>query len=196
MINISKLKQFYNLSRHLSPDDFQELLKSAQRKQFDKNERIILEGSTKNEVYFITSGLVRSYQINSRGDAISFVIYAEQSILSNIDFILFEQPSSFTFEALEKTVTYSMPYNLLQSIIDRNPQLEKNRKHLLRKIIKLQYSRNKSFVLCTPEERYLNFIEENPTLINRVPINYIAHILGITPVSLSRIRKRILTKKQ
>ncbi|MBK8659738.1 MAG: hypothetical protein IPN22_12925 [Bacteroidetes bacterium] len=51
-------------------------------------------------------------------------------------------------------------------------------------------------MLLSPEERYLKFIQKYPDLLNRVPNKYIANVLGITPVSLSRIRKRISTKKQ
>ena len=52
-------------------------------------------------------------------------------------------------------------------------------------------NRLEAFVLLTPEERYQELISSNPTLINRVPDKYIANIIGITPVSLSRIRKRL-----
>lgn len=52
-----------------------------------------------------------------------------------------------------------------------------------------------SFILYSAEERYLNFVKNNPDIVNRVPGKYIANVLGITPVSLSRIRKRIAQKK-
>jgi hypothetical protein len=48
-----------------------------------------------------------------------------------------------------------------------------------------------SFIKDTPEERYLNLLKEKPHIIQRVPLQYIATYLGITPVSLSRIRNRL-----
>ena len=74
--------------------------------------------------------------------------------------------------------------------------VEKNRKYILQRLLKESFKRVESFVLLNPEERYLKFIEDNPGLMNRVPNKYIANILGITPVSLSRIRKRIAEKKR
>lgn len=52
-------------------------------------------------------------------------------------------------------------------------------------------NRLEAFVLLSPEERYREIITSNPSLINRVPDKYLANIIGITPVSLSRIRKRL-----
>ena len=63
-------------------------------------------------------------------------------------------------------------------------------------MMKLQHERLKSFVLLNPEERYLDFIKKNPSLVNRVPGKYIANVLGITPVSLSRIRARVVNQKK
>ena len=54
--------------------------------------------------------------------------------------------------------------------------------------------RIEGFILYTPEERYIKFIEKYPDINNRVPDKYIANVLGITPVSLSRIRARIIEK--
>jgi len=51
-----------------------------------------------------------------------------------------------------------------------------------------------SFILQTPEERYKTFMMQFPMLLQRAPLQYIASYLGITPVSLSRIRKKIISK--
>jgi hypothetical protein len=51
------------------------------------------------------------------------------------------------------------------------------------------------FLLLSAEERYLKLVNEKPDIVNRVPNKYIATMLGITPVSLSRIRKRVATRR-
>ena len=85
---------------------------------------------------------------------------------------------------------------MLQQLIDSNPKLEANRKFFLHNILKDLLKRVDSFVLLSPEERYLEFIKTHPDITNRIPNKHIANILGITPVSLSRIRKRIVTKNK
>jgi DNA-directed RNA polymerase subunit F len=58
------------------------------------------------------------------------------------------------------------------------------------------FQRVESFVFLSPEERYQKYVEDHPNIINRAPDKYIANILGITPVSLSRIRSRIASKRR
>ena len=116
-------------------------------------------------------------------------------MVASADVIFFNQPSGLFFQALEPTQLIYIDYDMLQQIISDNPKLEANRKYILQNVLKEALQRVDSFVLCSPEERYLNFIKGNPDIVNRVPDKYIANVLGITPVSLSRIRKRIMSKK-
>ena len=85
-------------------------------------------------------------------------------------------------------------YDLIQKIFESNPKLEANRKKFFQRIVREAHLRIEGFVLHTPEERYIKFIEKYPDINNRVPDKYIANVLGITPVSLSRIRARIIKK--
>lgn len=82
----------------------------------------------------------------------------------------------------------------MQDLVARNPKLEANRKYVLQRLLKESMERVESFVLLTPEERYQRFVKDYPGITNRVQDKYIANVLGITPVSLSRIRKRIASK--
>ncbi len=61
--------------------------------------------------------------------------------------------------------------------------------------MKQAFQRVESFVLLSPEERYLKYMQDYPSVINRAPDKYIANVLGITPVSLSRIKGRITAKR-
>lgn len=195
MVDLEKLRQIYKFGKELSLEDAGILMKSAKTQTFKKKEIIIQEGSLKTEVFFVRSGLVRAYCINNKGDEITFGIIAENQILTNIDVILFDQPSRYYYECLEDTKTLSIDFEKVQNIIESNPKLERNRKYFARNAMKKMLQRLESFVLLNAEERYEDFIKKNPTLSNRVPDKYIAHVLGITPVSLSRIRARIVTKK-
>jgi len=196
VVDLDKLKQIYKFGKELSLEDAGSLIKSAKTKTYEKKELLIEEGSTKTEMFFIREGLVRCYIINEKGDEITFGLIAENHILANADMILYEQKSRFYYEALEKTKTFSIDHRVVEKIVESNPKLEKNRKFIFQKMFKTMIERVESFVLLNPEERYLDYIEKNPTLINRVPDKYIANVLGITPVSLSRIRARIVSKKR
>ena len=196
MVDINKLRQIYKFGKELSIEDAGILIKSAKSKSFKKKEIIIEEGSLKTDVYFLRSGLVRAYCINNKGDEITFGLISENQILTNVDIILFDQPSRFYYECIEDTKTFSIDFDKVQNIIESNPKLERNRKFFARNAMKKMLQRLETFVLMNAEERYEDFIKKNPTLSNRVPDKYLANVLGITPVSLSRIRARIVNKKK
>lgn len=196
MVDINKLRQIYKFGKELSIEDAGILIKSAKSKSFKKKEIIIEEGSLKTDVYFLRSGLVRAYCINDKGDEITFGLISENQILTNVDIILFDQPSRFYYECIEDTKTFSIDFDKVQNIIESNPKLERNRKFFARNAMKKMLQRLETFVLMNAEERYEDFIKNNPTLSNRVPDKYLANVLGITPVSLSRIRARIVKRKK
>ena len=196
MVDINKLRQIYKFGKELSIEDAGILIKSAKSKSFKKKEIIIEEGSLKTDVYFLRSGLVRAYCINNKGDEITFGLISENQILTNVDIILFDQPSRFYYECIEDTKTFSIDFDKVQNIIESNPKLERNRKFFARNAMKKMLQRLETFVLMNAEERYEDFIKNNPTLSNRVPDKYLANVLGITPVSLSRIRARIVKRKK
>jgi CRP-like cAMP-binding protein len=196
MIDFENIKMVYKLGRNLTLTDVQVLFKSAKKKAYGSGEHLIREGETKKNVFLIRKGLVRAYKINEKGDEITTLIRWENKIVASPDIILFNEPSQLYFETLEPTDVFYLDYDVLQTIISSNPKLEANRKFILQNLLKEALQRVDSFVLQTPEERYLGFIKEYPDIVNRVPNKFIANVLGITPVSLSRIRKRIVTKKK
>jgi CRP-like cAMP-binding protein len=142
----------------------------------------------------LRKGLVRMYHINEYGDEITFQLMPEHYVVANFDFIIQDKPSKYYFEALEKTSVFYADYKTIDDIASKYPKLESNRKFMLRKFLLEAKERLESFVLLTPEQRYVKYIEDFPDMYNRVPDKYIANVLGITPVSLSRIRKRISNK--
>ena len=172
------------------------LLRNVTIKSFKKGEILIPEGATNQDVYFIRKGLIRSYSTDDMEDEITFQLYPEYHVVSNLHSLLFNEPSQFSYEALEYTKVYSIDYDSFVEMSSKNPKLlELNRTYLGKKAMKQAYQRVESFVFLSPEERYKKYIKDYPNLVNRAPDKYIANVLGITPVSLSRIRKRIATKK-
>lgn len=172
------------------------LLRNLSSKTFDKGEIVINEGDKISNVFYIRKGLVRSYLINDKGEEITFQLFAERQIFGNVHTILFNEPSKFTFETLEKTKVYFTDFTTFQDLSTTNLNFLKIDNGIFgRQILKQAFQRIDSFVFLSPEKRYHQYLKDYPNIINRVPDKYIANILGITPVSLSRIRKRISKKK-
>ena len=194
MIDLEKLKTLYKFGKEITLSDAQEILKSAKSESIKKKTTLFEQGSKDTKIYYVRKGLVRMYHIKDNGEEITFNLIPEHHVIANFDFVGTEQPSKFYYETLENSSFFCIDFQILDNIVSKNPKLESNRKFFLRKIIFQIKERLESFVLLNPAERYQKFIKDFPDLSNRVPDKYIANVLGITPVSLSRIRKRIASK--
>ncbi len=124
-------------------------------------------------------------------------MYPEYNVVVNIHSVLFEEPSNFSYQTFEDTKIYKIDYASVIDLTSKNPDLlEINRRYIGRNAMRQAFKREESFVFMSPVERYLTYIKDYPNVVNRAPDKYIANVLGITPVSLSRIRNRLATKKQ
>lgn len=195
MIDFLKLKQLYKLGKDLSLSDIHGLVTSAKSMSYAPGEYLIKKGQMRKEVFLIRKGLVRSFTITEKGEEITTMFRWEDQPVASPDLILFNQPATQYFQTLESTEVLKIDYDKVQEIIEKNPKLEANRAIILRNLLKETLERIDSFLLLTPEERYIKFIQTKPEIANRVPDKYLANVLGITPVSLSRIRRRIAERK-
>jgi len=183
---------FYaHLSKGLSPEEVTQLYSLAATRTLRAGDIYIEKGALFQKLAFINEGLIRAYHVKDNGEEITLVLRWEQQFLASFDGIVHQQASRFIYQAVEDTTLMEVDYKAIQSIIDNNPRMSSMRNQLLMRIISQALDRLESFVLLSPEERYLKLLNEKPGLFNRVPIKYISTLLGVTPVSLSRIRKRI-----
>ena len=196
LFDFKKLKALYKIGKDLSLSDILIVVNAANKRSYDIGDYLIKESDIRREVFYVRKGLVRSYQINDKGEEITTGFYFENQFFCSPFTVFFNEPAQNYFVALEPTTVLSMDYEKLDALIAKHPQLEANRKLFYNAGIKELIHKINSFILLTPEERYLDFIQKKPDLVNRAPDKYIAHVLGITPVSLSRIRKRIADKKK
>ncbi len=195
MLDLNKINKHYNLKEGISLEDLSQVFLHIHQANYKCNQNIIAEGSSKREVYFIKNGLVRTYWVNKKGEEITTGLFWESQFFASHDIVLLNKKSRFYYQALEDTEILYGDYDLFQEIVENNQKLHKSRKFVFQEMLLKGLERIESFTMYKPEERYLRFIADKPDLINRVPDKYIANVLGITPVSLSRIRKRIADKK-
>jgi len=187
MIDFPQLAFYTRIFKGLRLEDLKDVSGLFKFVHLQPGEVFLREGTTRKYVGYI---------INEKGDDITFLLLCENQIVASHDIILLNQPSRFCYEALEPTEILQMDFPLIQTILQRNPKMDESRKDFLHQMLRDSLTHLESFVLFSPEERYINFVKSNPDIVNRVPDKYIAHVLGITPVSLSRIRKRIAQRKR
>jgi CRP-like cAMP-binding protein len=186
-----EIAHYVHLFKGLLPEDVTQLYTMAETRTLRAGDIYIPKGVISHKLALISQGLIRAYHLQDNGEEITISLRWEQQFLASFDCIIHQKPSRFTYQALEDTTLMEVDYTAVQPIIDNNPRLSAMRHYLLMQILSQSIERIESFVLLSPEERYLRLIHEKPGIFNRVSNKHISTFLGITPVSLSRIRKRI-----
>lgn len=163
--------------------------------KFKKKQVYVQHSIIQNSIGYVYSGLIRSYFIDKNGKEVNTAFYYENEFA--IDYVSFinKQRTKYTLECIEDSVIVSLSYDTVQEMFKNY----KNFANLGRKVVEwaLEVRTNKfeSFLYENAEERYLRFILENPTAINRISLMHISSYLGIERQSLSRIRSKILSQK-
>jgi CRP-like cAMP-binding protein len=173
-------------------DKEKEILESAfSFRQVPKKFKLAEEGKVSKELCFILRGLVRLYYTKD-GEEITAYIFKEHLFASSYDSFLRQAPSIQTLETLEDCDLLVITKKEMEQLYEDLPKMNLvTRKVAEQRFINAQQILS-SFILDSPEERYRKFEEQHGDLLLRVPHHMIASFLGITPVSLSRIRKRIM----
>jgi CRP-like cAMP-binding protein len=188
--HFQKLKEKYEF---LKMEDLMELISICKFQNIPKNEHFIKVGDTTKKVGFIISGLIRFYHLKD-GEEYNIIFKKEFEMASSFESIILNQPSSYSFEALEDTQMMVYDYGEMEELFAKNHQLERFGRYFIQQELAQAVKIYEGHLFFSPEERYLKFIEVHPDLMNRVPLKHLSSFLGITPVSLSRIRKRVVGK--
>ena len=176
---------------NLNQQQIELVLKKAKEIQLKKDDYFWEAGKSINQVGFVTEGVLRVYYYNNNSDEITRYFITENLLIlygfdTNSNYI----PSEY-LQAIEDTklVVFSKKdwKELSDTILDWERIIQKiNAKQHREKL-----ERRSPLIDQDASTRYLEFMENFPSLVNRIPLSYIASYLGITQSSLSRIRKSI-----
>jgi CRP-like cAMP-binding protein len=158
-------------------------------RQVPKKFKLAEEGRVAKELFFIMKGLVRLYY-SKEGEEITGYIFKEGLFASSYESFLRQAPSIQTLETMEECDLLVLSHEGLDKLYAQLPKMH----ILVRKVAEQRFINAQqilsSFILDSPEERYRKFAVQHSDLLLRAPHHIIASFLGITPVSMSRIRKR------
>jgi len=151
---------------------------------------LLRAGQVAEHLYVLERGCLRA-AIRRDGKDLTVHLFLEGQVFCSIESFFEGTPSGYSIEAVEESEVIEIPRLVLERMGKENPGIfaEITNHHrywigsMTRRIIEL--------LIASPQERYLHFCGENPDLMNRLPQYMVASLLGITPESLSRIRKRL-----
>jgi CRP-like cAMP-binding protein len=163
----------------------------VRRKKLKKNEIFIDEGTFYNKFFYVKKGLIRGFYTDSDGEEKTIFFRWEKEFGADPESFFNHKPSKLTWSAMEETEILEMNFEKFEELSKRNVGLLKLRILTNNKLMNRMYERLESFILYSPEERFQHLLETHHDLCERIPDKYLASFLGITPVSLSRIKKRL-----
>jgi CRP-like cAMP-binding protein len=191
MLDAEEISFYLSVFKGLNPKDIYDIFKLAHTRKLAAGDIYIAEGATHKKLAYIRKGLIRAYYLKENGDEFTLLLQWEGKFIASHDAIIHQRPSRFIYQALEDTVLMEVDYEKALPVLNNNPRLSSTQASFLRGMLAESMARVESFILLSAEERYQQLVREKPDIVNRVPDKYLATLLGITPVSLSRIRKRI-----
>jgi CRP-like cAMP-binding protein len=175
----------------ITKEDIEILWAYTTLRTFKSGETYIKSGENNRKVYFIKTGIVRVYHLSDNGTEKTILFHNKKSFFGNYDGIIYNQPSRYFYQSIGETELFELTYDAIEASSQKSLTINNLRANMFLEMIGILLQNIEDFVLLNPEERYQKHLEENAKVLQKVPSKYIASLLGITPVSLSRIKKRL-----
>jgi CRP-like cAMP-binding protein len=176
----------------IADDEWEAIEPHIYTKNLKKRENLIAEGQVCHDIHLVLRGALRQYHLIDGEEKTTF-FYFDNHFACNYESYLTQAPSDITIEAIEDCELLYFNRKTLDLMYRLYPKYEVFGRLIAENVYLCAINRLKTFLLNTPEERYQQFLNsyDAPQILERVPQHYIASYLGITPVSLSRIRARV-----
>ena len=191
---IEKLIEHLNTISPMSETLAEKIRSVAKVTSYKKGEFILREGQVCDKANVIVKGLVRFYYIND-GKDITSRLFEEGFIISSWLSYYTQKPSNEFIEAAEDTILVGIGYNAIEKIYKEFPEANIIGRRGTEYAYYLSELRTQMLRQHTAEEKYKYFLDNHPTLLQRVPLKHIASYLGMNEATLSRVRSKYHKRK-
>ncbi|MBO6515053.1 MAG: Crp/Fnr family transcriptional regulator [Bacteroidia bacterium] len=177
----------------LSKEEEELMLESYPIKQFRKGDCVLEEGTITQDTFLILEGCIRRHcTVDGVDKTTGF--FTEGEAVAEFESLSFNKPTTHSYSCVEDTVAVVVNSEKEKAFYKRFPRFEELARMETEKMLGKNQEQLSNFITKSPEERYKHLLTNKPELLQRVPQHQIASYLGVTPESLSRIRKRISKK--
>ncbi|TNE79700.1 MAG: Crp/Fnr family transcriptional regulator [Bacteroidetes bacterium] len=185
------LKEFLSSFPEIKAEEVEELSEIMPVKAFAKEAVIVQSGVQCQLCYFVLKGCLRQFILNEEAEEKTIALYTEGQAINFYDSRNLGQLTSSTLQCLEDAVLLVGDPEADVSLYAKYPVLMDVTRQMLEAELHLAQNTHARFVSASPMDRYINFLKDRPGLALRVPQYQLASYLGMTPESLSRIKRRI-----
>jgi CRP-like cAMP-binding protein len=178
----------------LQEQEIGELFRLFKERRVKRRGFILQQDEVCRHFTFVVSGCFKLYVVDEAGKEHNLEFAAENEWVTDLSSFYAEKPGSVYIEAVEPSVVLQIARPDLIYLYANYPKFNSTFRIIVeRKYIQLQ-DRVLQNISATAEERYVNFINQYPNLVNRLPNTQIASYLGITPEFLSKVRKELVLR--
>lgn len=184
----------FNEKVSLAPEEADVIKSYLTPKKLRKNQYLLQEGDVCKTIAFVEKGALREYSVDENGKEQIIQFAPEGWTISDLYSFLTGEPASYNIDAVEDSELVLINKTAHDELLTKLPKYETFiRLQVTGAYLALQ-KRLTAVLSLTPEERYNNFLQRYPELVQRFPQHMIASHMGLTPETLSRIRRKMRSK--
>ena len=166
-------------------------LAGMREESYAPGELLVQAGSRPGRLFILCQGLVRLYYVTPEGKERNKAFFAAGDITGAVSAAMTGEPAPFSIEALEPVSALSADFAALLEQVETEPAINALYRSLLATAFIRNEQREAMLLTCNAEQRYQWLEDNEPALLERVPQFHIATYLGVDPVSLSRIKRKL-----
>lgn len=193
-MNNFTLTTFLTSNLHIEEAEIASLIEQCKVKTAKKDQFLLRQGDYCRHTFFVEKGLLRQGYIDEKGKEHILHFAPESWFVADRESMFFNQPSKYFIQALENSQVVLIDEEFLSFLSKRIPAFIDFNNKLLHSHIRHLQNRIAQLLSATAQERYLDFVQMYPDILLRVPQTMVASYLGITPESLSRVRRELAHK--
>lgn len=187
------LRKYLSKYIELSDEDFDALASMVEIRNIEKKQKLIEPGETENYLNLVARGLVRKYFLKGKEEKVTYIA-KENHLINSAASFLSGLPSIYFVEAIEPSTIFSITKQNLEKLYDSSHNIERLARLVLTALYIQKEKQEYDVIRLSVRERFIQFMHNNPDLLQRVPQKYLASYLNIKPETFSRM-KHLLKKK-
>lgn len=190
-----KLRAYFEANIKLTDEQFEKMKSAFVPRKMKKGEFLQREGEMAKYGAFVTAGCLRSYVVDEKGKEHILQFAPENWWIGDMESLMKNKPARLFIEAIENSEVLLSDFSGQQRLMEQFPEYAVQYRQGIQRHTAAKDKRIIAALSATAEERYHDFLKAYPTIAQRVPQHMVASYLGLTPETISRIRKQMAKKK-